>query len=485
MHWCAGFYSVQQSEWLKKAEVLASQIKTRISEEAPLSVRQGHIIKKGFSSELDELMELSTNAHSLLAEMELREREKTGISSLKIRYNNVFGYYIEITNTHKDKAPSHYQRKQTLANAERYCTDELIELEKKVLSAQVKRFDLEFSLFDDLRKEILASATALLTLAQNCSELDVLSSLAWLSLEESYCRPEMLDTRHLKLESSRHPVVEQFNRGKFIANSIELKPQDSLLITGPNMAGKSTLMRQVALTVLMAQMGSYVPATQAQVPMYDAIYTRIGASDQLSEGLSTFMVEMTETAQMLKAATSDSLLILDEVGRGTATFDGMCLAQAILEHILKNLKNHVFFATHYHELTSLDQEFSQIHNAHMKVIDHKDGHIEFLHILTEGAAGQSYGVKVAELAGIPIDVTTRAHELLTKLESAQHQRKQAESITPVTKPSSLQVSQMSLFDEEDRKQKEFLLEELKKFQIQKSSPLQALNKIAEWQEKLI
>jgi DNA mismatch repair protein MutS len=485
LQWCSNFYSVQQSEWLKKAETLALQIKARISEEAPLSVRQGHIIKKGFSNELDELIELSTNAHSLLAEMELREREKTGISSLKIRYNNVFGYYIEITNTHKDKAPAHYQRKQTLANAERYCTDELIELEKKVLSAQVKRFDLEFSLFDELRKEILSSASALLTLAQNCSELDVLSSLAWLSLEESYCRPEMLDTRHLKIESSRHPVVEQFNRGKFVANSVELKPQDCLLITGPNMAGKSTLMRQVALTVLMAQMGSYVPATQAQVPLYDAIYTRIGASDQLSEGLSTFMVEMTETAQMLKAATSDSLLILDEVGRGTATFDGMCLAQAILEHILKTLKNHVFFATHYHELTSLDQDFSQIHNAHMKVIDHKDGHIEFLHILTEGAAGQSYGVKVAELAGIPVDVTARAHELLVKLESAQHQRKQAEAITPVVKPSSLQVSQMSLFDEEDRKQKEFLLEELKKFQIQKSSPLQALNKIAEWQEKLM
>lgn len=485
LKWCADFYKVQNTEVLQNAAILAEKIKQRISEEAPLSVRQGHIIKKGFSSELDELIDLSTNAHSMIAEMEKVEREKTGISSLKIRYNNVFGYYIEITNTHKDKAPTHYQRKQTLANAERYCTDELIELEKKVLSAQVKRFDLEFSLFDELRKEILASASTLLTLAQNCSELDVLSSLAWLSLEESYCRPEIVDSRHLKLESSRHPVVEQFNRGRFVANSVDLKPQDCLLITGPNMAGKSTLMRQVALTVVLAQMGSYVPASEAQVPLYDAIYTRIGASDQLSEGLSTFMVEMTETAQMLKSATADSLLILDEVGRGTATFDGMCLAQAILEHILKTLKNHVFFATHYHELTSLDQDFTQIHNAHMKVIDHKDGHIEFLHILTKGAAGQSYGVKVAELAGIPLEVTARANDLLIKLESVQHEQKKSQEPHPVTKPQSLTVSQMSLFDEEENRRKEALVEELRKFQLQKSSPLQALNKIAEWQEKLI
>lgn len=485
LNWCSQFYKINEQELLKKADELAGKIKHRISEDAPLSVRQGHVIRKGYSNELDELIDLSTNAQSLLAEMEQREREATGISSLKIRYNNVFGYYIEITNTHKDKAPSHYQRKQTLANAERYCTDELVELEKKVLSAQVKRFDLEFSLFDELRKEILASAAALLTLAQICSELDVLSSLGWLSLEESYCRPEIVDSRHIKLDSSRHPVVEQFNRGKFVANSIELKPQDCLLITGPNMAGKSTLMRQVALTVLMAQMGSYVPASAAQIPLYDAVYTRIGASDQLSEGLSTFMVEMTETAQMLKSATAESLLILDEVGRGTATFDGMCLAQAILEHILNTLKNHVFFATHYHELTSLDQDFPQIHNAHMKVIDHKDGNIEFLHILNPGPAGQSYGVKVAELAGIPFDVTTRANELLIKLEKAQHQQKQAGDKVVTTQVNTLQVSQMSLFDEEDKKQKEFLLEELRKFQIQKSSPLQALNKIAEWQEKLI
>ncbi len=480
LKWCESFYLAQSNQVLSNAMLFAEKIKQRISDDAPLSVRSGHVIKKGFSNELDALIHLSSNANDLVADLEKRERDLSGISSLKVRYNNVFGYYIEITNTHKDKAPAHYQRKQTLANAERFCTDELIELEKKVLSAQVKRNDLEFSLFDELRQEILTQASVFLTFAQVCSELDVLSALAWLSLEESYCRPTLTENRHLLIEASRHPVVEQFNRGNFVANTIELRPQECLLITGPNMAGKSTLMRQVALTVLMTQMGSYVPATSAHVPLYDAIFTRIGASDQLSEGLSTFMVEMTETAQMLKSATADSLLILDEVGRGTATFDGMCLAQAILEHILKNLKNHVFFATHYHELTVMDQAFAQIKNAHMKVIDHQQGQIEFLHALSAGSAGQSYGVKVAELAGLPIDVTARASELLKSLEQVKGETTKLNSRV---RTNSAQV-QMSLFDNEDHKRKEFLIDELKKFQVQRASPLQALNQIAAWQEKL-
>lgn len=473
LKWASTFSKSANPQIQQQAEKLAEKILARISEDAPLSVKQGHVIKKAYSVELDELIALSTNAHSLVAAMEQREKTQTGITSLKIRYNNVFGYYIEITNAHKEKAPAHYQRKQTLANAERYCTDELIELEKKVLSAQVKRFDLEFSLFEELRHEILTGAACLLSLASACSELDVLSSLAWLSLEESYCRPQLSAERVLWLESARHPVVEQFARGKFVANTLQLKPQECLLITGPNMAGKSTLMRQAALIVIMAQMGSYVPATQATLPIYDAIYTRIGASDQLSEGLSTFMVEMTETALMIESATKDSLLILDEVGRGTATFDGMCLAQSILEYILKRLGSHVFFATHYHELTALEKTFSQIKNTHMQVIDHKDGKIEFLHILTSGSAGQSYGVKVAELAGLPSEVTARAKALLANLEAVQ----------PVV-VSERTTLQMSLFDQEDEKRKQALLQELIKFPTQKSSPLQALNQIAQWQEKL-
>ncbi len=468
--WCSKFFMASS---VSEAAEISNSIKARINEEAPLSVKQGHIIKKGFSDELDELIDLSTNANELIANLEKSEKEKTGISSLKIRYNNVFGYYIEITHLHKEKVPAHYQRKQTLSNAERYCTDELIELEKKVLSAQVKRYELEFSLFDELRREVLQNSGKLLTLAKVCSELDVISSFAWLSLEESYSRPLLVEDRKLVLENSRHPAVEQFVRGKFVANNIDLQAEECLLITGPNMAGKSTLMRQVALSVIMAQAGCFVPASRATLSVYDAIFTRIGASDQLSEGLSTFMVEMTETAQMLKSATKNSLLILDEVGRGTATFDGMALAQSILEYILMNLKNHVFFATHYHELTDLDKNFKQIKNAHMKVLDRKNGQIEFLHILTTGPSGNSYGVKVAELAGIPKEITMRAEALLYKLENAKIESK------------VVVQSQMSLFEKVDDAQKQILIEELKKFSIQKSSPLQALNKIAEWQEILI
>ena len=476
LKWCEVFYTGANQVQLQNAARISAEIKARITEDAPLSVRQGHIIKKEFSAELAELIELSTNANNLVAALEKSEKEKTGIGSLKIRYNNVFGYYIEITHLHKDKIPAHYQRKQTLANAERFCTDELIELEKRVLSAQVKRFELEYSLFEELRKSVLEQAPLLLALAQACSELDVLSAFAWLSLEESYCRPQISDVKKLKLENSRHPVVEQFVRGKFVPNTIELSAEECLLLTGPNMAGKSTLMRQVALTVIMAQMGCYVPAANAELSLYDAVYTRIGASDQLSEGLSTFMVEMTETAQMLKSATRDSLLILDEVGRGTATFDGMCLAQAILEFILNNLKNHVFFATHYHELTELEKQFTQIKNAHMKVLDHKNGEIEFLHLLMSGPAGKSYGVKVAQLAGLPAEITQRAESLLTKLEITKADLK----VAPVT-PA---INQLSLFDQQDQHQRKIFMDELKGFQVQQSSPLQALNKIAEWQEKL-
>lgn len=470
---CSAFFKNEQQKTLNTAAQISEKTLQIISEEAPITTKQGHIINKGYSAQLDELISLSTNANQLIEKLEAEEKQKTGISSLKVRYNNVFGFYIEVTHLHKDKIPKHYQRKQTLANAERFYTDELIELEKKVLSAQVKRYELEFSIFDELRTEVLSQASELLTLAQLCSELDVISSLAWLSLEESYCRPEILDQKKLLIENSRHPVVEQFTRGHFVANTIDLAAGDCFLITGPNMAGKSTLMRQVALTVILAQMGSYVPATTAKVPLYDAIYTRIGASDQLSEGLSTFMVEMTETSQMLKSATKDSLLILDEVGRGTATFDGMCLAQSILEYILNSIGNHTFFATHYHELTSLEKVFNQVKNYHMKVIDHKNGLIEFLHVLMRGSAGMSYGIKVAELAGLPTEVTKRAQQLLSEVEAV----KKSPQVAPT-------VNQMSLFDRHESEKKELLLNELKKFSVQKSSPLQALNKIAEWQETL-
>lgn len=457
---------------------LAYKIERTLVEDPPLATKQGYLIRQGVSAELDEFIELSTHSQALVARMEAEEKEKTGISSLKIRYNNVFGYYIEITNTHKDKAPAHYQRKQTLTNAERYCTDELVELERKVLSANTKRADLEFEFFESLRKQILSQAPALLSLAHECSEVDVMAGLAWLSLEEKYVRPQFSQNRSLKLKASRHPVVEQTVKKNFVANDIELRPHSCLLLTGPNMAGKSTLMRQVALNAILAQMGSFVPCDEACLPIFDAIFTRIGASDQLSEGLSTFMVEMTETSAMLKNATKESLVILDEVGRGTSTFDGMCLAQAILEHLLSDVKALTFFATHYHELTSLDQSYGQIINAHMTVAE-RNGEIRFLHTLVKGPALKSYGVQVAELAGLPLSVTKRAKSLLRDIEAKKVQ---------VSSQLSL-LDQIPNFEETMEKGSPEIPEELKglmnevdKYPLMQMSPLDAMNQIAKWKE---
>lgn len=462
---------------------LAYKIERTLVEDPPLTTKQGYLIRNGVSAELDELIELSTNAQAMVSRMEAEEKEKTGISSLKIRYNNVFGYYIEITNSHKDKAPANYQRKQTLTNAERYCTDELVELERKVLSANTKRADLEFEFFEALRKEILSQCPALLGLAHECSEVDVVSSLAWLSLEEKYVRPSFSADGSLKMKASRHPVVEQTVKKNFVANDIELRQHSCLLLTGPNMAGKSTLMRQVALIAILAQMGSFVPCDEAQLPIFDAIFTRIGASDQLSEGLSTFMVEMTETSAMLKNATKDSLVILDEVGRGTSTFDGMCLAQSILEHLLSDVKALTFFATHYHELTSLDQSFGQITNAHMTVAE-RNGEIRFLHTLVKGPALKSYGVQVAELAGLPPTVTRRAKGLLRDIES---KRVQASSQLSLLDSLSVEVEvpalEMDLPEATQISESlKNLLDEVEKYPLMQMSPLEAMNQIAKWKE---
>lgn len=458
---------------------LAWKIRDTLVEDPPLSTKQGHLIRKGVSSELDELIELSTDAHSLLARMEAEEREKTGISSLKIRYNNVFGYYIEITHTHKDKVPSRYQRKQTLANAERYCTDELIELERKVLSAQTRRNEMESEIFEALRREILALGPNLLGLARQCSELDVQTALAWLSLERNFSRPRLSKDGALRVKASRHPVVEQSVGKEFVANDVELDARQCLLLTGPNMAGKSTLMRQVALMALLAQAGSFVPAAEAELPLFDAIYTRIGASDQLSEGLSTFMVEMTETAAMLKAATERSLVILDEVGRGTSTFDGMCLAHSILEHLLSDVRCLTLFATHYHELTQLEPLWPQIKNAHMTVSD-RGGEIRFLHTLTRGPAMKSYGVQVAELAGLPATVTRRAKQLLKDIEARQKAAGGQLSLMAMEPVPADEAS--NEFEAEKMRRLESFVREIRDLAIPSLTPLEALNRIARWQE---
>jgi len=464
---------------------LAEKILGDLLEEQPLSVKQGHLIRQGAYPHLDELILLTTDSQSLLSAMEQREREASGINSLKIRYNNVFGYYIEITNTHKDKAPAHYMRKQTLANAERYCTDELIELERKVLSAQTRRSEVEFEIFAQLRASLLAATSSLLQLATETAELDVATSAAWLAVEKNYVRPQM-GAAVLKLQHSRHPVVEHMlqtiEKKSFTANSIELKPGGCLLLTGPNMAGKSTLMRQVALLSIMAQSGFFVPASSAQLPVYEHLFTRIGASDMLAEGLSTFMVEMTETAEMLRKASAKSLLILDEVGRGTSTFDGMSLAQSILEHILTQLQATTLFATHYHELTQMHHQFPMLHNAHMQVQE-KNGDVQFLHTLVSGPAQKSYGIYVAKIAGLPASITKRAEILLRDHERRATDSSLGTASAQLSLLDSVQISEpdpVEVIPAELQK----LMQDLQSFDVSSQTPLQALNKISEWKRQL-
>ncbi|MCB9073672.1 MAG: DNA mismatch repair protein MutS, partial [Bdellovibrionaceae bacterium] len=380
------------------------------------------------------------------------------------------------TNTHTSRVPlDRYQRKQTLTNAERYTTDELVDLERKVISAKTRRAELELEIFSELKNRLLADAQWFLKLAYFVSEVDVLTSLAWTAVERNYTRPYFSKEGHIQLQASRHPVVERATR--FVANDILLNRNECLLLTGPNMAGKSTVMRQVAVIALMAQVGSYVPASHAELPLFDRIFTRIGASDSLTEGLSTFMVEMKETATMLNEATENSLVVLDEVGRGTSTYDGLSLAQAILEYLVTKRKPMVLFATHYHELTRLATQYPHIHNAHMSIHQEK-GDLHFLYTLTQGAAGRSYGVQVAKLAGLPKEVTNRAEKLLQSLENGG-----AMVSVPQLDLWAQAMHETEVDDSMEERHKELLVE-LKNFSIQRMTPLDALNKIAEWQQEL-
>ncbi len=465
-----------KEEGLLGVQSVIESIQRTIDLEAPINFKSGGIINKGFMPALDELIELSENSKTLLIQMEQDEREKTSIPSLKIKYNNVFGYFIEVTNIHKHKVPDNYKRKQTLSNAERYITQELHELEGKVLSAKSKRIELELELFNDLKTQVLKSTQSLLSAARLWSDWDVFSSLAWLSIEYNYCRPEFSINGDLKISSSRHPVVEQEVRRPFVPNDIEIKKGQCLLLTGPNMAGKSTIMRQVAVTALLAQMGSFVPARHAELPVFDKLFTRIGASDFLNEGLSTFMVEMQEAAHMVKQSTSSSLLVLDEIGRGTSTYDGMSLAQSLLEYLISKKGCMTFFATHYHELTSLEARFSQIKNAHMTIKENK-GDLLFLHTLEPGPANKSYGVQVARLAGLPLEITKRAQNLQTTREAFDSPASGQMTLMGAT----LGTSEDSVLEPES----EELLEQIKSTSIQSITPIEALNKIAAWQQKLI
>lgn len=453
------FYNYSESG-IRAADQIVSLVSSAFMDEVPLHFNKEYFIKKGFQSGLDEWIDLTTNGEDKILQMEEAERAATGIASLKIRYNQVFGYYIEVTNTHKDKIPKNYIRKQTLTNAERYTTDALQELETKILSARAKRFELENAVFKDVKEKVLRSAAHLIDVAGQWAEMDVYTSLAYLATERKYVRPSLADNKKIKVTGLRHPVIEQMLKEVFVPNDIEMSSGEVFLLTGPNMAGKSTIMRQVATCQILAQMGAYVPATMAELPIIDRIFTRIGASDSLAEGLSTFMVEMVETAEIFNSITPKSLVIMDEIGRGTSTFDGMSLAQAILEEMLHKNSSYGLFATHYHELTRIAQTNVRLKNAHMSISDN-GGDLKFLYKLKEGAANKSYGIHVAKLAGLPKSITERAKSILESLE------KEGRSIT--------QHKQMDLFSQDVEAVSPAWMNELKAVEVEGMTPIQALN----------
>ena len=399
-----------------------------IDPEAPSTLKDGGVIAKGYHPEVDELRSIRDNTKGVLAQLETRLRQETGIPKLKIGYNHVFGYYIEVSNSYKSMVPETYIRKQTLTSGERYITQELKELESKILGAHERLIALEHRLFSELLETIGGQLDRIQRTANAVAELDVLAALAQVAAENNYCRPVVDDSDELTITEGRHPVVEQMLKGSlFVPNDTKLNctTDRCLIITGPNMAGKSTYMRQNALIALMAQIGSFVPATSCHVGVVDAIFTRIGASDDLAAGQSTFMVEMTEVAEILKNATPKSLVVLDEIGRGTSTFDGMSIARAVVEHIsdpAKGLGCKTLFATHYHELTDLEGAIEGVKNYNIAVKKRGED-ITFLRRIIRGPADDSYGIEVAKLAGLPGTVTRRAHEVLRTLEASAPKNK--------------------------------------------------------------
>ena len=394
---------------------IVALIDAAISEDAPATVREGKIIKKGYNEQVDMLREDMDGGTSYLAEIEAREREATGIKNLRVRYNKVFGYYIEVTNSFLDKVPDNYIRKQTLTNAERFITDELKQLENRLLTAKDRAFQLEYEIFNSIRETVAGAADRVRTTASAIARLDAMCSMATVAVENNYCRPLVNNSGVISIKGGRHPVVEKLLKTPFVSNDTYLddKTDRCAIITGPNMAGKSTYMRQVAIITLMAQMGSFVPAQMAEIGVVDAIFTRVGASDDLASGQSTFMVEMSEMAHILKNATKNSLLIIDEIGRGTSTFDGMSIARAVLEFVAdkKKLGAKSRFATHYHELTEMENELDGIKNYNIAVKKRGDD-IIFLRRIVPGGADDSYGIEVAKLGGIPDSVIRRAKQIL-------------------------------------------------------------------------
>ena len=478
-------------EQLDPLEDISGWIDDAIVEEPPLSVHDGNMIKEGYFEEVDRLRKAKTEGKNWLAQIEASEREKTGIKNLRIKYNKVFGYYLEVTNSYKDLVPDYYTRKQTLTNAERYITPELKELEETILGAEDKLVQLEYELFRQLRERITGEVTRIQRSAKAVAGLDVLLSFAKVADTQHYCRPHINENGTLMIRDGRHPVVEKMmNNDMFIPNDTHLDNGKNRIsiITGPNMAGKSTYMRQTALIVLLAQIGSFVPAAEADIGLVDRIFTRVGASDDLASGQSTFMVEMNEVANILRNATSDSLLILDEIGRGTSTFDGLSIAWAVVEHISnpKLLGAKTLFATHYHELTELEGKLDNVNNYCIAVKEKGDD-IVFLRKIVKGGADRSYGIQVAKLAGVPDSVISRAKEICQELIENKITCG-VESLSPdkrthkkVKKLDEVDQNQISLFDtvgDDD------ILKELKELDLGNYTPIEALNKLYELQAKL-
>jgi DNA mismatch repair protein MutS len=479
---CASPRLTALHETLDELSDVSSRIERAIAEDPPAQPSEAGVIRGGYHAELDELRELSQRSKQFIAAMEERERRRTGIASLKIRYNQVFGYYIEVSKPNLHLAPADYERKQTLVNAERFTAPELKEYERKVLAADERILEIERRLFGELRAWVGEQAARLRRTAASLAQLDVLASFAALAAARNYARPEFTDTGELVILSGRHPVIEQLleQRGqRFVPNNLFLNgtSHQVLLITGPNMGGKSTYLRQAALVVLMAQMGSFVPAQRAQLPITDRVFTRIGASDNLARGRSTFLVEMSEVAAILNTATAASLVLLDEVGRGTATFDGLSIAWAVVEYLQAHTRPRTLFATHYHELTELEALLPGIKNLRVSVKE-SGSDIVFLRRVEPGSADKSYGIEVARLAGLPRGVIERAREILRRHEQSEHQL--SEKLSPGAPASEPPAEQQAMFTAIDRE----VLEALRDADLDNLKPIEALNLLARLKKQI-
>ena len=463
---------------LDEVPEVSDGILAAIADEPPVNLADGGTIRPGYNAELDELRDIGRNSKQYIAQIETRERTRTNIQSLKVRFNNVFGYYIEISKANLHHAPADYERKQTLVNAERFTTPELKELESKVLDAEEKTLTLERAIFNDLRSFAASHAGRIRKTAAAIAELDVTAALAQVAVENRYTRPRFSDSGEMKIAGGRHPVIEKLSQKeavRFIPNDLYLNPATEFIavITGPNMGGKSTYLRQAALIVILAQAGSFVPAADALLPIVDRVFTRIGAADNLARGRSTFMVEMTETAVILNTATARSLVILDEIGRGTATYDGLALAWAVVEHIHQRIRACTLFATHYHELTELAEQLDGVRNLHVSVKESGD-QIIFLRKVEPGRADRSYGIEVARLAGLPSGVIERARDILSLHEKSEH------AVTEELTPRSSAPMQIQMFEPVHYG----LAERIRKLNVDELRPIEALQLLSELQREL-